>query len=506
MRMIRLLCLAVIGISGCVGNSASKSTAEPAPPAAPREFRGVWVATVANIDWPSKPGLSTEQQQQEAIAILDKAKSLNLNAIVLQVRPAADALYASKLEPWSAYLTGAQGQPPEPFYDPLKFWIEKAHERGMELHAWFNPYRAKHSGAKFEMAATHISKTNPAVVREFNNWQWLDPAEPAAQDQSFNVFMDVVKRYDVDGIHIDDYFYPYPDYLKRADGTIADFPDDGPWVAYQQAGGKLPRDDWRRDNVNRLIERIYAGAHKIRPTVKFGISPFGIARPGKPPAAKGFDQFEKLFADTELWLKNGWCDYWTPQLYWRISATSQPYVGLLEYWIAINLKGRHIWPGNSISNASRPEWGAAEILNQIVATRNTLGATGNIFFSMKAFMSNTELADAVSKGPYAQPALVPASPWLDSKAPAAPGVRARLDPKTGSVNVSWSNPWFSEKPWQYAVWAKFGDEWRFNVFPQQSRSVRIDADSTLGSATAVCVSTVDRSGNESERVVISIQR
>src|SRR3954463_1852555 len=191
-------------------DSAQKLTQ---PPAAPREFRGVWVATVGNIDWPSKPGAPVEQQQREAVAILDRCADLNINAAILQVRPAADALYKSDIEPWSYYLTGEQGKAPEPFYDPLKFWIDEAHARGIELHAWFNPYRAKAAGAKNALAENHISKTHPDLVRKFNGWQWMDPGEPEARDWTVRVFMDVAKRYDVDALHIDDYFYPYPDYL-----------------------------------------------------------------------------------------------------------------------------------------------------------------------------------------------------------------------------------------------------------------------------------------------------
>jgi uncharacterized lipoprotein YddW (UPF0748 family) len=508
MRAPTLLALIVLVlICGCTSqNRQVASVGEP--PAAPREFRAVWVATVANIDWPSKPGLSTDEQKREAIAILDRAKETNLNAIVLQVRPAADALYASRYEPWSYYLTGKQGQPPEPYYDPLEFWVAEAHKRGMELHAWFNPYRARHSGATFETAPNHVSKTNPQIVREFNKWQWLDPAEPAAQDLTFNVFMDVVKRYDVDGIHIDDYFYPYPEYLKRPDGKFDDFPDDATWQKYQQRGGTLRRDDWRREQVSTLIHRIYDGAHAIKNRMKFGISPFGIARPGHPKQVTGFDQYDKLYADTEKWLREGWCDYWTPQLYWKISSTSQPYVGLLEYWVSINDKHRHIWPGNSISNVRRPDWGTKEIVNQIEETRKSRGgATGNVFFSMKSLMSpNNELATALRNGPYAQPSIVPASTWLDNKPPSRPNVRVKRDSSSDAVTINWSTGWFGEKPWQWAVWAKYGDQWRFFVYPANADGVTLDADAKLGKVTAVCVSAVDRCGNESERITEILRR
>ena len=484
--------------------TTTKQEQQQQPPPAPREFRGVWVATVSNIDWPSKPGLTTKQQQDEAVAILDRAKELNLNAIVLQVRPAADALYASEYEPWSWFLTGEQGKAPEPFYDPLKFWIDEAHKRGLELHAWFNPYRARQGGAKYESHASHVSKRNPKIVREFNNWQWLDPAEPEAQEQTYNVFMDVVQRYDVDGIHIDDYFYPYPDYLTK-DKVVSDFPDDAPWQRYQQSGGGLARDDWRRDNVDRLIQRIYNGTKSTKRHVKFGISPFGIGRPDamKPRGIAGFSQYDKLYANAELWLNNGWLDYWTPQLYWKTTATSQPYKGLLDYWVEQNRMQRHVWPGLFTSKVGDPPtapttrpadmpWNAKDILDQIQVTRDTTSAGGVVHFSMKVLMSNRGgIADALKNGPYATQALVPATPWLDDRPPPAPRVRVE-----GS-RAAWSPALGAERPWQYAVWTKRGDAWQFAVMPGSSDGI------DLSGASAVCVSAVDRCGNESKRVTVT---
>jgi uncharacterized lipoprotein YddW (UPF0748 family) len=524
--VISVICVSCLMLS-CMSCKAPTRQGDAAavkkeqPPPAPREFRGVWVATVSNIDWPSKPGLPTQQQKAEAIAILDKCKELNLNAVVLQVRPAADALYASEYEPWSWFLTGEQGKAPEPFYDPLAFWVEEAHQRGLELHAWFNPYRARHGGAKYASAANHVSQANPGIVREFNNWQWLDPAEPAAQDQTYNVFMDVVRRYDVDGIHIDDYFYPYPDYLTK-DKVVSDFPDDAPWQRYQQSGGKLSRADWRRDSVDRLIQRIYQGTKATKRHVKFGISPFGIGRPEemKPRGIAGFSQFDKLYANAELWLNNGWLDYWTPQLYWKTTATSQPYKGLLDYWVEQNRMNRHVWPGLFTSRVNDPPaqpttrpadmpWTAKDILDQIQVTRDTKGASGVVHFSMKVLMprgayerkgatepsdassrSRGGIAEALKNGAYATPALVPATPWLDDKPPAAPRVRAQGGRATWSAGPG-------ERPWQYAVWSKRGGAWQFKVMPGTSESME------LGGASAVCVSAVDRCGNESKRVTVT---
>ena len=220
------------------------------PPPLKREFRGVWVATVDNIDWPSKPGLSAADQKAELVAILDKSRDLKLNAVVFQVRPMADALYESKLEPWSEYLTGTSGK--SPGYDPLAFAIAEAHARGLELHAWFNPYRARHSSAKSPATADHITKTRPDLAKPYGTHYWMNPTNPEVADRSLAVILDVVKRYDVDGIHIDDYFTRT---RKRTRQGEHPFPDGDTWAAYQKAG-KLTRDDWRRDAVNKFVERM----------------------------------------------------------------------------------------------------------------------------------------------------------------------------------------------------------------------------------------------------------
>src|SRR5688572_900104 len=244
------------------------------PPAAPREFRAIWIATVDNIDWPSKRTLTTDQARAELVKILDTADRLNVNALVFQVRPHADALYDSKIEPWSEYLTNEQGKAPNPYWDPLSFIVDEGHKRGIEIHAWFNPYRAWHPQAKSAPAPNFLGRTNPRLVKQYGKYQWMDPGEKEVQDRSLAVMLDVVKRYDVDGIHIDDYFYPYKSYANGAD-----FPDDSSWQRYVAGGGKLNRGDWRRANVDGFVRRVYTETKKAKRWVKFGISPFGIYRP-----------------------------------------------------------------------------------------------------------------------------------------------------------------------------------------------------------------------------------
>ena len=302
-----------------------------------REFRAAWVASVANINWPSKPGLTTQQQQDEAIVLLDMLKKNNFNTVIFQVRPQADAFYKSDLEPWSYYLTGVQGQAPNPYYDPLEFWVNAAHERGLELHVWLNPYRAHHISGGPVSDFSVVKKYPELVVKLKQGYWWLDPSKIGTQDLSAAVVNDIVKRYDIDGVHFDDYFYPYAEYNGGAD-----FPDSESYAAYQNKGGKLALGDWRRDHVNTFIKRIYKEIKKEKKHVKLGISPFGIWRPGYPESIRGMDQYDKLYADAKLWLNKGWIDYFMPQLYWQINNVPLSFPVLLGWWESENTKGRHL--------------------------------------------------------------------------------------------------------------------------------------------------------------------
>ncbi len=374
------------------------------PPAPAREWRAAWVATVANIDWPSKPGLPAEQQQAEIRAICDTAVRVGLNALILQVRTSNDALYESKLEPWSEYLTGTQGQ--HPGYDPLAVWLAECRLRGLELHAWFNPYRSRHSSAKSAMAATHVSRTRPEWVKTYGDQLWTDPGEPAAAEHTLAVVRDLLTRYAVDGVHIDDYFYPYP-IVDPATKQEVDFPDEPSWQKYVAKGGSLSRHDWRRYNVNTLVQRLYTLAHEVRPGTRVGVSPFGLPKPGMRPAGiSGFSQYDKLYADVELWLREGWMDYLAPQLYWPRAQTAQAFEPLLQAWRALNPLGRPIHPGlfTSRINDTPQSWQPDEVLAQIDIIRKQSPGSGHIHFSMVALQQNRKgLADALRAGPYAAP-------------------------------------------------------------------------------------------------------
>ncbi|RYF85892.1 MAG: hypothetical protein EON98_05305 [Chitinophagaceae bacterium] len=359
-------------------------------PKAEREFRAAWVATVANINWPSKPGLPVDSQQKEAIALLDFLKEHNFNAVIFQVRPQADALYKSELEPWSYFLTGVQGKAPEPFYDPLQFWVEAAHDRGLELHVWLNPYRAHHpSGGP--ISDQSVVKTKPSTVVQLKGgYWWFDPSLKETKEHATAVVMDIVKRYDIDGVHFDDYFYPYREYNKGED-----FPDSASYAAYQAKGGKLSRGDWRRDAVNKFVANLYNKIKKEKRGVKFGISPFGIWRPGYPEGICCFDQYDVLYADAKLWLNKGWVDYFSPQLYWPITRMNTSYPLLLGWWRDENTKNRHLWPGISVGNDTSAK-NINEILSQIMIDRGMLPKSkGVIHWSIGQVYKNSPVAKAL---------------------------------------------------------------------------------------------------------------
>jgi uncharacterized lipoprotein YddW (UPF0748 family) len=482
---------------------------EPPPPLE-REFRGVWVATVSNIDWPSKRGLPVEQQKQELLAILDRAAELKLNAVIFQVRTAGDALYASELEPWSEYLSGVQGKAPEPFYDPLEFAVTEAHRRGLELHAWFNPYRARHPSARSADAPTHLGQTRPDIVHRYGTHLWMDPGEPAVQDHTTRVVLDVVTRYDVDGVHIDDYFYPYRE--RDRNNKEIPFPDDASWKRYRASGGTLSRDDWRRNNVDRLIERVYREIKQTKPWVKFGISPFGIWRPGYPAQIGGFDAYEQLYADSRKWLNEGWVDYFTPQLYWPIERTAQSFPVLLDWWAGENTHARHLWPGShtNLAAATKPSagWSAEEIVRQIEIARSRPAASGHVHFSMRSLMNDSSRVVPLLAGQsYRDVALVPASPWLSSGTPAAPLAAMATDEAPGgavrAVRLQLRPaPSDGPEPQWWVVRALYDGGWQTRVVPATQHEVVLQPHGTAGAPARVVVSAVDRAGVESAIVEV----
>jgi uncharacterized lipoprotein YddW (UPF0748 family) len=376
------------------------------------EFRGVWIATVENIDWPSKRGLSTDEQKREFIALLDMHRKNGMNAIVMQIRPAADAFYPSELEPWSEYLTGKQGRAPSPYYDPLQFMIEETHRRGMEFHAWINPYRAVFNTARSSVAANHPTRLYPDWFVDYGDasrtTRYFNPGIPQVQDFVTRVIRDIVKRYDVDGIHFDDYFYPYPVSGK-------DFPDA---KAYQRYGNGMPKDQWRRSNVDSIIAKVGRAIKQEKPWVKFGISPFGVWRNKRDDPegsdTKALTNYDHLYADILLWLRKGWIDYVVPQLYWEIGHERADFQTLINWW-SEHTYGRHCYIGLAPYRAnSNDAWrDKTQLTRQIQLTRTTPNIQGQVYFSSKSLLNNPNgWNDSLQQNYYRQPVPTPAMPWL----------------------------------------------------------------------------------------------
>lgn len=482
-------------MSGCTPSQKTTTPVDASLPKAVREFRAAWVATVANINWPSKPGLDVAVQKQEAIALLDFLQTHHFNAVILQVRPQADALYKSEIEPWSYYLTGKQGKAPEPFYDPLEFWIKEAHQRGLELHVWLNPYRAHHKDGNEISEQSIVQKHPELVVKLKEGYWWMDPARKEVQDITLSVVDDLVKRYDIDGVHMDDYFYPYPSY----NGTD-DFPDSVSWKVYQQSGGKLSRGDWRRDAVNQLIERMYQNIKAKKPWVKLGISPFGIWRPGYPEGIEGFDQYDQLYADAKLWLNKGWLDYFTPQLYWPIKKYAQSYPVLLGWWGSENTMQRHLWPGISIGRDSSDKT-VDETLNQILIDRGMQPQSkGVVHWSISSVIKNRRLADTLLKSVYKKPALIPASPWLGKTIPAPPVVS--LSASKDNILINWKQTDAAAIS-NFVVYYQYGEKWDYQIVNDKTFQLSLPFNqSSSKKLNRFIVTAVSRTGEESKKEII----
>jgi len=376
------------------------------------EFRGVWIATVDNIDWPKRNQYDVESQKAEFIRQIDMHQRNGMNAVIVQVRPAADAFYPSPYEPWSQWLTGKQGKPPVPFYDPLAFTIEEAHKRGMEYHAWVNPYRANFSIGKASIAPSHVTKIHPEWFVRYGTTLYFDPGNKEAQDWVVMVMKDIVSRYDIDGLHMDDYFYPY-----RIPGK--EFPDS---ASYRKYGNGMDKEAWRRSNVDSIIQKLSIAIKEVKPWVKFGISPFGVWRnkkddPEGSNTAAGVTNYDDLYADILLWLRNKWIDYVAPQVYFEFSQPHAPYQELINWWND-HTYGRQCYIGLGIYKAgSNAAWrNKAELPRQIDSLRTKENIQGAIYFSSTSFDSNPNgWSDALRNNYYREPASIPEMDWLPKK-------------------------------------------------------------------------------------------
>ena len=479
------------------------------------EFRAVWVATVDNIDWPSTKYLSTDSQKAEFIKLLDMHKRNGMNAIVAQIRPATDAFYPSQYEPWSEWLTGTQGKPPTPYYDPLEFMITETHARGMEFHAWLNPYRAEFNIAASSIAATHITRIHPEWFLVYGDKKYFDPGNKDVQKFVGYVVQDIVNRYQVDAIHFDDYFYPY-----RIAGK--EFPDT---VSFRRYSNGLSKDAWRRSNVDSIILSLSKIIKKENPFCKFGISPFGVWRnidkdPEGSNTKAGQTNYDDLYADILLWLKMKWIDYVAPQLYWEFSQKVVGFGTLIDWW-SKHSYGRQLFIGQGIYRAQETRsvaWkNPDELPNQIKRIRQYPQVQGSIYFSSKTFASNPNgWSDSLRKNYYRYPALIPPMAWIDTTKPASPEVsNIQVINGTGDgheifLSVDLLN--YSTNIKQYAIYLPATLEDNSSLAPaaivpaSASVIVKIPVPALNTNSFYFTVSAVSRTNNESRSLKYSLTR
>lgn len=432
----------------------------PEKPASPvrfypkHEMRAAWIATYKCIDWPSKPGLSTEEQQRQLAQIMRLHRKNGMNAVIMQVRPSGDAIYPSALEPWSQWLSGRQGQAPTPYYDPLEYAIEQAHKRNLEFHAWFNPFRAVVDTIFALPDSSHLSLQHPEWCIAYGKHLYYNPGIPQVRDFVIKVVMDVVRRYAIDAVHFDDYFYPYP-----IDTLV--FEDDLTFEKYGQ--GFASKADWRRHNINELIRRLSDSIKAAKPTVRFGISPMGVWRNNdRDPlgsATQAASSYDDLYADIVKWLDNKWIDYVVPQLYWHIGHKRADYATLLEWWSGV-ASGRHLYIGQAVFNLNEEayykEWRSLdEMQKQLAMSRENPAVSGNVFFSSQTFRKNPmQISEYLQQNFYRYPALVPSMPWIDS-VPPQPPVNLRAEHPNRGILLRWDAPPQLPSPAVYYVVYRF---------------------------------------------------
>ena len=509
------------------------STIEP-PPAVAREFRAAWISPVDGGEWPSRPGMSDEQQRAELLGTIERAAAVGLNAIVLHVRPASDAMYPTDRAPWSSYLVGANDAPPS--YDPLAYALAEAHRRGLQVHVWFNPFRAAPpNSSRAPVGARAIARRHPEWIVRYGSQQWVDPGFPGARREVLDAMLEVVERYDVDGVHLDDYFYPYREERtirtrvgkgrRRRTVTRTEtirFDDDASWARHGRASG-MERDSWRRENVSQFVATLYREVKARKPEVAVGISPFGIWRPGAAPGVYGLDAYAEIYADSRKWLREGWLDYVAPQLYWVLDGEQQRFRRLDAWWRTENVRARHIYPGLlTMRVASRGSpWPTSAITQQVDFLRDARAGTpeaqGHVHFRLATLMPSAPggLGDQLAGSTYAERALPPASPWLGAAVPAPPQVIPQCE---GPSGVTPSGAEAAPVPtalamtpgdtvgvrWWLVQSRDGGGRWYPRLLP--STQPRIDVPLLLGSdVTAVGISAVSPTGVQSAPTIVRLR-
>ncbi len=492
-----MLCLACIFrccISAAANPKNSDSQLTP-PPAIGREFRAVWVATVANIDWPTNKGLPVSIQKQQLLSIVNKAASLKLNTIIFQVRPACDALYKSSIEPWSEFITGVQGRAPVPAYDPLAFLIHAAHLKGIQVQAWFNPFRARFALSKSPLANNQVIRVHPHWIVHYGDQTWLNPGLPQVQRYVTQVILDVVHRYNIDGVHLDDYFYPYPE--RSVAGGYIPFNDAQTYRAYKSRGGTLALDSWRRRNIDDFVRNLYAAVKSVKPWVLVGISPFGIWQPSHPPTIEGYNSYAMIYSDSRLWLRSGWCDYLAPQLYWKIEPQAQSFPVLLTWWQRQNYRHRHIWPGLYADRVDKSfgagSWPTSEITDEIKITRTVPDSDGAVMFSMVTLMHDVNSIDAALSKVYHHRVLLPASPWLGDSRPAQPTIALEqaINSSAKPATVEWTSSHSRVTVRWWVLQVRTVDGWHSYILPADCRSKELPSGALEASILAVSPSEIE---------------
>lgn len=454
MRVKSLLCVFfLLLMAGGVFAQVQTGSAYPK-----REFRAAWIQSVNG----QFRGMPTEKLKQNLIGQLNSLQKAGINAIIFQVRPEADALYASRLEPWSRFLTGVQGKAPEPYWDPMQFMIDECHKRGMEFHAWINPYRTK-TTLKSELAPNHVYNIHPEWFVTYGDQLYFDPALPESRRHICMVVSDIVSRYDVDAIHMDDYFYPYP--IKGKD-----FPDDASFARF--GGGFSNKGDWRRSNVNVLIKKLHETIREIKPWVKFGVSPYGIYRnESSDPLGsktKGLQNYDDLYADVLLWAREGWIDYNIPQIYWHIGHPVADYETLVKWW-ARNTENRPLFIGqsvmNTVQNADPKNPSINQLPRKMALQRAYQTIGGSCQWPASAVVENAgKYRDALIAEYHKYPALPPVFDFMDNEAPAKVRKMKPVWTEDGYI-LFWTAPKYKEemnRAIQYVVY-RFNDKEKVNI-------------------------------------------
>jgi len=477
------------------------------------EFRAAWVATVYRLDWP-RSNWSSSAMQNEITQMADSLKHNGFNAIIFQVRPECDAFYASSYEPWSRHLTGTSGQAPSPYFDPLEMWIEAAHSRGMELHAWFNPYRVTTSSNPSTLHPSHVYHQHPEWLlsvgtrqddispemtsntleteRDLRSSLILDPGLSAVRDYVVGVFLDVVNNYDVDAVHMDDYFYPYGGMNGEDAATFA---------AEPRGFGNI--DNWRRDNINLLVAAIHDSIQVVKPWVKYGVSPFGIWKSGYPSGIVGTSSYYELYCDPMAWLGAGTIDYLTPQLYWEHGG-GQDYGSLMPWWAdSVSAHNRHLYVGHAPYRMSDfHNWPVTELTRQVRLNRNTEGCQGSVYFRLRSGIVDNpkHFQDSLRLDLYRYPALKPPMPWIDDEVPNSP-----QSPSIDGNMLSWIPPEAAadgDTAYQYVIYSSLEntiDESDpaniYRIVQAPTSSIPLNPDANVHG-----ISALDRIGNESELV------